>query len=253
MKMHILSGGRLKMVKRTFIPDAERGEMIDLPVSCILLRHAQGNVLFDTGCHPDVADDPEGRLGILAKYMIPNMASGDHVLTSLKAVGLGPDDIDVVVCSHLHTDHCGCNQFFRKATIFAHELELKAAKEPKAIESGYLDADWDLGQKMEVIKGQMDLFGDGRITLIPLPGHSQGLTGALVKLDRDGEFLLPSDALSLRENLDRNTVPRNTWNSELFLRSFEEIRKLEARGVSVICSHDIQQWSTLRKGNDHYA
>lgn len=252
MKMNILSGGRLKMIKRTFVPDAPRGEMIDLPVSCILLRHAQGNVLFDTGCHPDVADDPEGRLGILAKYMIPNMSSGDHVLNSLKAMGLAPDDIDVVVCSHLHTDHCGCNQFFKKATFYAHERELKAAKEPVAIENGYLDADWDHPQRMEVITGPMDLFGDGKVNLIPLPGHSQGLTGALVKLDRDGEFLLPSDALSLRENLDNDTVPRNTWSPELFLKSLEDIRKLERSGVKVICSHDLKEWETLRKGANSY-
>lgn len=60
MKMHMLSGGRLQMSKRTYLPDAARGEMIELPVSCVLLRHTQGNVLFDTGCHPDVATDPEG-------------------------------------------------------------------------------------------------------------------------------------------------------------------------------------------------
>ena len=103
-------------------PDAEA------PVASVLLRHTQGNVLFDTGCHPDVATDPEGRLGTLAKYMQPIMPADDHVLTSLKAVGLGPDDIDVVICSHLHTDHCGCNAFFKKATVFVHALEIEAAK-----------------------------------------------------------------------------------------------------------------------------
>jgi hypothetical protein len=51
------------MNKRTYYPDAVRGEMFELPVSCVLLRHAQGNVLFDTGCHPDVAVDPESRPG----------------------------------------------------------------------------------------------------------------------------------------------------------------------------------------------
>jgi glyoxylase-like metal-dependent hydrolase (beta-lactamase superfamily II) len=142
MKMNILSGGRLKMQKRTYLRDAPRGEMIELPVSCVLLRHPQGNVLFDTGCHPAVAEDPEARLGVLAKYMIPDMAVGDHVITSLKAVGLGPDDIDVVVCSHLHTDHCGCNAFFKKATVFVHALELAAAKQPDAVNSGYLTADY---------------------------------------------------------------------------------------------------------------
>ena len=64
------------MNKRTYYPDAERGEMFELPVACVLLRHAQGNVLFDTGCHPDVVADPESRLGSLAKYMKSDHAGG---------------------------------------------------------------------------------------------------------------------------------------------------------------------------------
>ena len=52
MKMHCLSGGRVRMRKSVYVPDADRSEMIEMPVSCMLLRHPQGNVLFDTGCHP---------------------------------------------------------------------------------------------------------------------------------------------------------------------------------------------------------
>ena len=50
--MHILSGGRVRLRKRIYLPDAPHGETLDVPVSSILLRHAQGNVLFDTGCLP---------------------------------------------------------------------------------------------------------------------------------------------------------------------------------------------------------
>lgn len=252
MKMHILSGGRLTMRKRTYYPDAERGEMFELPVSCILLRHAQGNVLFDTGCHPDVAEHAEARLGAIAKYMIPAMKPGDHVLNSLKAVGLGPDDIDVVVCSHLHTDHCGCNAFFKKSTIIVHALEIEAAKLPDAADSGYITADWDHPLRMQVIDTQTDVFGDGKIVLIPLPGHSRGMTGALVKLDRSGEMLLASDALSVRANLDTNTSPKNNWDSEQFLKSLDEIRRIERGGAQIICGHDDAQWRTLKKGEDFY-
>ena len=126
--------------------------MFELPVACVLLRHAQGNVLFDTGCHPDVVADPELRMGLLAKYMNPIMPADDHVLTSLKAVGLCPDDIDVVVCSHLHTDHCGCNEFFKKATIFVHALEIEAANASDAFVS-------------------VDTSGRTGIIPIPLTGH----------------------------------------------------------------------------------
>lgn len=253
MRMHMLSGGRLKMSKRTYYPDAERGETFELPVSCVLLRHAQGNVLFDTGCHPDVAVDPEGRLGMLAKYMTPIMPADDHVLTSLRAVGLGPEDIDVVVCSHLHTDHCGCNGFFRKATVFVHALEMEAANASNALDRGYIRGDWDHPGPLQIFDSQTDLFGDGKITLLPLPGHSKGTTGALVKLDQSGEFLLASDALSVRANLDRRTVPKNTLDTDLFLKSLDEIAKLEASGATVICGHDAGQWDRLQKGPDAYS
>jgi UDP-N-acetylmuramate-alanine ligase len=73
-----------------------------------------------------------------------------------------------------------------------------------------------------------------------------------VKLDRSGEFLLTSDAVSIRANLDTDHAPRNTWNVDQFLKSFAEVRKLEKAGASVICGHDAAQWSALRKGMDAY-
>src|SRR6201998_4767861 len=101
MKMHILSGGRLRMHKSIYLPDADRSEMIELPVASILLRDARGNVLFDTGCHPSIVHDAAARWGTLAKLMTPLMGPVDNVIAGLATLGLGPDDIDVVVCSHL--------------------------------------------------------------------------------------------------------------------------------------------------------
>jgi glyoxylase-like metal-dependent hydrolase (beta-lactamase superfamily II) len=252
MRMHFLSGGRIRMRKNTYIPDTDPSEMIELPVVCVLLRHPQGNVLFDTGCHPSIADNPEPRWGQLTKFMTPIMTRDHNAISELKAIGLVSDDIDVVVCSHLHTDHCGCNAFFSNATVIVHSRELEAAKAPDAAKSGYVRADWDHPMPMTIISNETDVMGDGKIVLIPLPGHTPGTVGALIGLDRAGSFLLASDALSLRENLDREIIPRNTWNAELCALSFHEIRKLEASGVKVICSHDAAQWELLRKGGEAY-
>jgi glyoxylase-like metal-dependent hydrolase (beta-lactamase superfamily II) len=218
----------------------------------MLIRHAQGNELLDTDCQQPIAEDPQGRWGSLAKYMTPIMSPGENVLSGLGAVGLGPDDIDVVICSHLHTDHCGCNEFFKKSTIVVHARELEAARAPDALNSGYFPADWDHPIPMKVIEQQIDLFGDVKITLIPLPGHTPGTICMLVKLDRSGEFLLTSDALSVRDNLDKEIVPKNTKDIEQFLKSFAEIRRIEAEGATIICSHDSGQWNSLRKGLDAY-
>ena len=168
MKLNFLAAGRLRMKKSIYIPSADRSETIDLPVSSALIRHKQGNVLFDTGCHPSVVDNAEERWGPLAKVMKPIMGSDETLLPSLACVGLGPDDIDIVVNSHFHPDHCGCNQFFKKATILAHAKELEAAKAPGAEAAGYLRADWDTGQPIEAVNGEKDLFGDASIVLVPL-------------------------------------------------------------------------------------
>jgi len=128
MRMHVLSGGRLRIRKSIYFPDADRSEMLEMPVSSILLRERRGNVLFYTGCHPSVAQDAAARWGGLAKLMTPVMEPDDNVLAGLAALGLAPADIDVVVCSHLHPDHCGCNAFFTKATVVVHARELEAAR-----------------------------------------------------------------------------------------------------------------------------
>jgi hypothetical protein len=52
--------------------------------------------------------------------------------------------------------------------------------------------------------------------------------------------------------MDREIIPRNTWNAELCARSFDEIKKLEGSGFKVICSHDAAQWEQLHKGREAY-
>jgi len=252
MKMHVLSGGWLRMRKNIFLPDADRSETIELSVPCVLLRHIQGNVLFDTGCHPSVPENPEARWGGLARLMTPIMQRGDNVINALEHIGLKPEDIDVVVCSHLHPDHCGCNAFFKRATFMIHAREVEAARAPGAEAAGYLAAEWDHPMPIDLIAGERDLFNDGRIVLIPLPGHTPGTVGARVELERSGIFLLASDTVSRRETLDQGIVPRNTWNADALVKSLAEVKRMEARGATVLCGHDDRQWASLRKGADAY-
>lgn len=253
MKMYLLPCGRLKMRKRVFVPSADGSETIELPVSSVLVRHGQANLLFDTGCHPQVPENPEARWRGLVKLMTPIMQPGEHVLTGLASLGLRADDIDLVVNSHLHPDHCGCNTFFRKATFLIYKDELAAARQPGSEADGYLAAEWD-GQPMPIdpVAGQRDVFGDGRMVLVPLPGHTPGSIGALTHLDKSGTFLLAGDTVSLRETLDTGIMPRNTWDADTLSNSLDEVRRIEASGATIVCSHDATQWDRLRKGADAY-
>ena len=105
---------------------------------------------------------------------------------------------------------------------------------------------------VDAIDSQRDVFSDGRIVLIPLPGHTPGSIGALTQLDRSGTFLLAGDTVSLRETLDTGIIPRNTWNADALSKSLDEVRRLEASGATILCSHDAPQWDSLRKGPDAY-
>ena len=252
MKMNLLSGGRLRVRRAIYQPDARRDETIEAPVSSILLRHRQGNVLFDTGCHPDAAEHGEARWGSIAKVVTPIMRPGDNVINALVEVGLACDDVDVVLCSHLHFDHCGCNTFFKRATVIMHAKELAAARAPDAVAAGYIAAEWERPEPPETIQSERDLFDDGRIVLIHLPGHTPGSIGALVALEKSGTFLLASDTVSLRSTLDTGVIPRNTWNAGELVKSLAEVRRIEAQGATVVCGHDDAQWTSLRKGADAY-
>ena len=105
---------------------------------------------------------------------------------------------------------------------------------------------------MDLVSGQRDVMGDGRIVLVELPGHTPGTMGALVGLDNSGTFLLASDTITLRECLDREFLPKNTWNKDVLSNSYQEVRRIEAGGATVICGHDAFQWDILSKGADGY-
>jgi N-acyl homoserine lactone hydrolase len=250
--MHLLSGGRLSMRRRIYYPDAGKGETFELPVSCALFRHPQGNALFDTGCHPDAAVDGAARWGAAARYSPPIFNTEDAVVHQLPAAGLSADDIDVVLCSHLHYDHCGCNAFFKRATVILHAKELAAARAADAEAMGYLRNDWDVGARIETVEAAFDVFGDGRLTLLPAPGHTPGMMIAHAVLDRSGAFVLASDAVPVADCLSRRYAPQNTVDEGLFLRSIDEIVRLQDGGAHVLFGHDDAQWSRLRKGADHY-
>ncbi|MBJ3777052.1 N-acyl homoserine lactonase family protein [Acuticoccus mangrovi] len=252
MKMHILDGGRLTMRRRVYVPDADRAETIELPVIAVLFRHPGGNILFDTGCHPAAQVDAAARWGSLAAAMTPTPGHTANVLTSLAALGLSPDAIDVVVNSHFHPDHCGCNEFFRNARFLVHHAELAAARAPDGEARGYLPADWDHPMVMETVDGGHDVMGDGRLVTVHLPGHTPGLMGLEARLARTGTVLLVSDAVSLRRNLDNDEVPKNAVDPAALLASYAKIREIEATGAFVICGHDLKQAESLRMGADAY-
>ena len=86
-----------------------------MPVISTLIQYKKTNILFDTGCHPDVQINPLKRWGNLSNFMIYTGTSENNLISNLKKNNIKPNDIDLVINSHLHPDHCGCNEFFKNA------------------------------------------------------------------------------------------------------------------------------------------
>ncbi|MFN0263725.1 N-acyl homoserine lactonase family protein [Tepidamorphus sp. 3E244] len=251
--MHFLDGGRLRMRRKIFVPGAEKDESIELPVISTLFRHGRGNVLFDTGCHPSVNTDAEARWGGMAKFMTPIAPPKQDVIHALDEVGLKPEDIDIVINSHLHPDHCGCNEFFTRAQFFCHADEVVAANADGAQKMGYMKAEWEHPMRLDTIHDSLDVMGDGRLVTVNLPGHTPGQIGLHAELERDGTFFIVSDAVALERNLDNDEAPLNAWNADRLLGTYETIRARRDKGATIICGHDDEQWQRLQTGQHAYA
>ena len=70
------------------------------------------------------------------------------------------------------------------------------------------------------IDGEVDIFGDGRLVLFPLPG-------LLAALPTSGAHLLASDAVALRENVQPENMPEIIWNRDLQTKSIAEIKRVK--------------------------
>jgi len=97
----------------------EVGTKVEIPYFFYVVAHPGGNVLFDTGGHPALIDDPRERLGEAADAFEVTMEKGDDVVSQLGAAGFAPADVEHVVLSHLHYDHAGGIEFFPDSTFYA--------------------------------------------------------------------------------------------------------------------------------------
>ena len=155
---------------------------------------------FDTGCHPSVETNAEKRWGGLSKIMKPKNMNGINLISELNKKNIKPTDIDIVINSHLHPDHCGCNEFFTNAEFYCHNNEFHAANSSDAKRFGYIKNEWDLPMGLKTINEEFDFFNNSKIVTIDLFGHTPGSIGLLVNLDKN-QFLIASDAVSLLRNL----------------------------------------------------
>jgi glyoxylase-like metal-dependent hydrolase (beta-lactamase superfamily II) len=231
-----------------------------VPVPVFLVEHpGAGAILVDTGFHESVADDPRASLGRRQPKVLPvRMPAGESAPAQLRARGIEPEDVRVVVLTHLHNDHASGVAQFPAATFVVSAAEWAAAGR-RGFRDGYRHAqfdhpfDWrlvDFGadevDAYETFGRAVDLFGDGAVRLLFTPGHSDGHQSVLLRLS-GGELLLTGDAAYARRTIDEDLVPVFRSDTHRYRRSLGEIRRyLETHpDTRVVCGHDAAAWPAL--------
>ena len=181
----------------------------------------------------------------------------------LDAMGIGPDQIRHVVLSHLHCDHAGCVEYFRKSQIIVHEDEFAGAFRQYALNdhsSPYVLKDLDKMIRAELNWREIGRYEpdqnivDGVRLLNFGPGHARGMLGLQVSLRSQPGVILVSDACYTAENYGPPARPPGiSYDTVGISRTVQRIRALAGdSGHTVWYGHDAGQFATLRKASEGY-
>ncbi len=185
MKLHYLNCGTMfPKLAKWFIP-----QLRWVPAICILVEKADSFLLIDTGYGTlDMADT--SRLGPANKVINARPNMEETAIYQLKKMGIDPERVENIICTHLDADHAGGLSDFPWANVHVMRKEYLAVVEPKnpAEKRRYRRCQmehgprWVLHEESEI--SEQKWFGlecirniDGlppEIVLIPLYGHTRG-------------------------------------------------------------------------------
>lgn len=234
--------GAVDIVRSAFQPwleGAARDERVVAPVWSALIRTPEGNIVFDTGLHPVHVDRPDATFGPQSGLKVV-MDRNDAIVARLASLEVRPDDIAIVVNSHLHFDHAGNNGAFPNATFVVQAEHLAFAKGKPNFPGVY----WDIAElRYQPVTGRSRVARG--VEVVPTPGHAPGHQSLVVDLAEDGRVVLTGDAAFTRENLERGEIPAMDQASAK--ESLALIRSLVGDDLTrVFTSHDANVWPTWR-------
>lgn len=243
MRVVPLELGRIEAELRVI--NGEPGSVM-FPIPGWLIEHRDGLVLFDNGMHRDLQHDIS-RLGRTGEVFRPHYEPGEEVAARLSERGINPSDINLMIFSHLHFDHAGGTGDLPEARLLVQRAEWEAGHDQKLIEQGVYDpVDYDHGHDVQLVEGQHDVFGDGKLVCLPTPGHTAGHQALRVELD-SGPVVLTGDCVYFEQMLDDMVVPRFGHDAEMQLESMKELAALRDAGCRMIYGHDDAQFRSLLK------
>ena len=268
MKIHVLHTGEVRV--SPYLPfggdncnllkasgmTTPKEEWIWLPVSVYLIEHPKGLILVDTGWHRDMSPegvyDKKAQIKSLGSRVLYNVNQGqiplgEAVDEQLATMGIKPCDLDYVLLTHLDCDHANGLRAVKDAKhilVAAEELEC-------ARKNGFIryKKKWWEGVDMQTIEWNgtegpagksFDLFGDGSIKMINIPGHCDGLCA--VKITReDGKYvLLFSDGGYATKSWKEMITSGVSLDKEMQRKSLMWIREqsMDANCIESLATHD---------------
>ncbi|KAH7242855.1 beta-lactamase-like protein [Fusarium solani] len=274
VQVHLLDGGSFSTATLSFLHHGAPPELFRLYDWCFLIFHRPSGryVLWDLGCsHDESLYTPW-----VKKIMLPSarpVGPRKPVATQLEELGVKADQIDSVLFSHAHWDHCRpiSDEFPNAKALFGPGT--KEFCSPGNLENGEPDVDieWDgrwFGSPKHVTETwsefdgdwvpfgvfdrAIDFFGDGSLWVIDAPGHMPGNLCAAVRLEGSQEWvLLGSDCCHsqalLREKEDIALYDLPTGETAAYLHkdlpaariTIDKIRLAESKyGMHIALAHD---------------
>ncbi len=257
----VLGDGRsLKNAARQLMTKTE--QRVTLPVCAFLIEHPDALILVDTGWCRDISPkgvyDPAAVKKVLPAHLAavyqPYVPEGMAIHEQLAARGIRPEDLDIVLLTHLDPDHvAGIRHVKNAKRILVAEDEyfwncrfVYQARQPKKLFEGIpMERFWYRGSDMGTNRWSYDLLEDNTIHCVNIPGHTDGLFSVIVQngelLEHKRKFaLLTSDAAYVPKNWEEDIVPGLGFDVTLQRKGIRWIKEQAAMDscVGVFTSHD---------------
>jgi N-acyl homoserine lactone hydrolase len=226
-------------------------ETYESGMAAALIRHPKGTFLFDTGFGTNVDEHIKTIPALMratTKYDKETSAAAQ-----LQEQGISSGDIKMAVISHSHWDHVSGLEDFTSAEVWAAKAEqdyVQTLPDGELIQHLSRMIKWHpiefTDGAYENFDSSFDLFKDGSIVFVPLPGHTPGSLGMFVNLRSGKRFLFTGDLTWAIEGeqipTERPWIARKLVDNdeEGVKRSIVKVHKLMQRypDLTVVPAHD---------------
>ncbi|AZZ95016.1 MBL fold metallo-hydrolase [Hahella sp. KA22] len=231
----------------------------------VFIHHPDGDLLYDTGLGRQV--DAQFEVNPWWARSLFAYEKGVPVADQLAANAYDANNLKAIVLSHLHWDHASGVVDFPGVPIWVQQKEYDAAlqgKPPAFLHSQLEGANTDLrflmleDTEFKGFERSLDVYGDGSVVLVEIPGHTRGQLGLYLTLNAQTRYFFIGDATWTLKGVQDNS-PRPgfvRWlaslndDDSLTERMVAQLHALQEQepDLTIVPAHD--EW--IAAGLPHY-